>query len=200
MQSILQTILQTARGVGLIQLGMLVPMCVATGCQHAVNPFQDNLPANSEITTSSVEGARAAEVHPTIPQRLLYKPTVVEAQNGMVAHRPLCWEDPFEDKGSDDGQFAWTWEDYLAVGYGPGRNIGNTLLFPVTAVVSPPYTVMCSDGKLSRQLLGYDHDAINCPGGSPLPIDVLEVGTLQSPTTGWSNGYTETEAGPASGT
>lgn len=33
------------------------------------------------------------------------------------------------------------------------------MLLPASAVVTPPWTVMVSDGQISRQLLGYDHDA-----------------------------------------
>jgi hypothetical protein len=41
---------------------------------------------------------------------------------------------------------------------------------------------MGSDGVLSRQALGYDHDATPHPGGVAPPIDVLEVGTVPSET------------------
>jgi hypothetical protein len=156
---------------GLGCLGVL-----AVGCQHMVNPFRDDLPATSDVTTASVAGARAAPSRPTVAPRG-YEPQPIEAQNGTVAHWPLWWEDPFEDQGSEDGTFAWTAEDYLCVAYGPARFLLNTMAWPVSAVVTPPWTVMCSDGKLSRQALGYDHDVAPCPGGTAPPIDILEMGT-----------------------
>jgi hypothetical protein len=62
--------------------------------------------------------------------------------------------------------------------YGFGRFILNTMGWPVSCVVTPVWTVMGSDGVLSRQALGYDHDAEPLPGGVEPPIDVLEVGTV----------------------
>ena len=148
------------------------------GCQHTINPFVDDLPAVDEVTTSSVEGARAAPREPSAPRRD-FEFVQLYAQDGTVDHWPLWWEDPFEDNGSEDGRFAWTLEDYYAICYGPGRFILNTMAFPISAYVTKPGTVMCSDGKLSRQRLGYDHDAIPCPGGTMPPIDILEIGTYQ---------------------
>ncbi|MFQ5489188.1 MAG: hypothetical protein ACE5GE_00590 [Phycisphaerae bacterium] len=142
-----------------------------------VNPFQDDLPYTSEVTTASVEGARLAPTLPSLQARH-FEPMTLEAQSGTVAHWPLWWEDPFEDKGSDDGQFAFTWEDYFCYLYCPGRNLVNTMFFPLSPLLTPPWTTVCSDGKLSRQGLGYDHDATPCPAGIAPPIDILEIGTI----------------------
>ena len=157
-------------------VGICVYAAALAGCQHAINPFVDDLPAVDEVTTASVEGARSAPRQPSAPRRD-FEVVGVHAQDGTVDHWALWWEDPFEDKGSQDGQFAWTLEDYFAIGYGPGRFILNTMAFPISAYVTKPGTVMCSDGKLSRQRLNYDHDATPCPGGTMPPIDILEIGT-----------------------
>ncbi|MFH1109258.1 MAG: hypothetical protein V1790_08700 [Planctomycetota bacterium] len=142
----------------------LLALCVAVfgavvgGCQLMVNPFHDELAGPQQMTTPSVEGARAATAAPSLRQRG-YAPVEIHAENGAVTHGPLYFEDPFEDKGSEDGQFAWTGEDYLQAAYWRGRFLVNTLLFPISAIVTPPWTVMESDGHLSRQALGMDHDA-----------------------------------------
>jgi hypothetical protein len=52
------------------------------------------------------------------------------------------------------------------------------MAWPVSAVVTPPFTLMGSDGVLSRQALGYDHDAERRPSGVAPPTDILEVGTV----------------------
>lgn len=159
-------------------LAAMVALGIAwAGCQHAINPYNDELAGLSEVTTASVEGARSAPSQPTLQPRG-HQPVIVEPQDGTVAHWPLWWEDPFEDKGSDDGLFAWTYEDYFCFGYCPGRFLVNTMAFPISVERTRPFTVMCSDGKLSRQALGYDHDAIPCPGGTAPPIDILEIGTF----------------------
>jgi hypothetical protein len=163
------------RSVALVVLAGLA--LALAGCQHLINPWLDDLPNAAEVTTASAEGTRAAPSQPTLPARG-FGQVAVAPQDGTVAHWPLWWEDPFEDKGSQqDERFEVTEEDYLCVFYGPGRFLLNTMAFPVSAWVTKPFTVMCSDGRLSRQALGYDHDAIPCPGGTAPPIDILEVGT-----------------------
>ncbi len=142
-----------------------------SGCQLMVNPFRDELEGRQEMTTASVEGARAAEATPSIRQRDFAR-VELRPENMDVTHGPLYFEDPFEDKGSEDGRFAWTGEDYLQMFYWRGRFLLNTVLFPVSAVVTPPWTVMESDGRLSRQALGYDHDAerwVEPPADDPTP-------------------------------
>jgi len=139
-------------------LGVVVLASLAGGCQLMVNPFHDELAGPQQMTTPSVEGARAAPTVPSLRQRG-YAPVDIHAENGAVTHGPLYFEDPFEDKGSEDGQFAWTGEDYLQAAYWRGRFLVNVLLFPISAIVTPPWTMMESDGRLSRQALGMDHDA-----------------------------------------
>ena len=135
---------------------------VSMGCAKClrVNPFQDELADMPRVTTPSVETARAADVQPT-QNRRDWASFTLQAADGTVHHGPLYFEDPFEDKGSDDGKLAWTGEDYLQFFYWRGRYIVNLIAFPVSAVVTPPWTVMESDGYLSCQALGCDHDA--CP-------------------------------------
>ena len=147
------------------------------GCTEMINPFGDDLPPTEDVTTASVIAAREVQATPTEPVREP-EALLASAQDGTVAHWPLWFEDPFEDKGSEDGQFAWTYEDYVAFPYGLGRFLLNTMGFPVSVVVTPVWTVMGSDGVLSRQALGYDHDATPHPGGVAPLIDIVEIGTL----------------------
>jgi hypothetical protein len=149
---------------------------VAPGCSELLAPWADDLPTADDVTTPSVEGVRAADQQPAQRTASL-EPARIEPQSGTVTHWPLWWEDPFVDRGSEDGQFALTGEDYIAFPYGLGRFILNTMAFPVSAAVTPPGTIMASDGVVSRQALGYDHDAERWPG-SMVPIDILEVGTV----------------------
>lgn len=141
----------------------------AGGCHSAANPFHDELVSAGEITTASAEGARAAHAERRIQRRSL-GPVEVRPADGAVIHGPLFFEDPFEDKGSEDGQFAWTGEDYWDLAYGPARFLLNAVLAPVSALVTSPRVAMTSDGRLSRQLLGMDHDAARAAtSGSPGP-------------------------------
>jgi hypothetical protein len=47
--------------------------------------------------------------------------------------------------------------------YGWSRWLLNTMAWPVSAIVTPPGTIMTSDGYVSKQALGYDHDARKGP-------------------------------------
>ena len=147
----------SARAV-LVKLWIVPSIVFMTGCQLMVDPFKDELAGQQAITTASVEGAQAAKTTPTVRQRD-YTPVELRAEADGVTHGPLYFEDPFENKGSEDGRFAWTGEDYLQMFYWRGRFLLNTVLFPISAVVTPPWTMMESDGHLTRQALGHDHDA-----------------------------------------
>jgi hypothetical protein len=74
-------------------------------------------------------------------------------------HGPLYFEDPFEDKGTTY-EHRLGWEDWFAMPYSYARYTLNWLALPVSMIVTPPWTAMESDGRLSKQLLGYDHDAV----------------------------------------
>lgn len=143
--------------------GLALAACVgalgAAGCQYVVNPFVDGTQPASTITTpTAVAAAEAVPKAPTMHERDWEPQTRYYPKSG-VNHWPLWWEDPFEDKGSGNAEFAWTGEDYIAMPYGWARWLLNTTAWPISAIVTPPFTIMSSDGYLSKQLLGYDHDA-----------------------------------------
>jgi len=130
----------------------------SAGCQLAVNPFKDELVDQRNITTASVDGIRATEREYT-PRHATGASWEIRPEDGTVAHYPLYFEDPYESSGSEDGKFAWTWEDYWQILYWRGRFAVNFLILPVTAVMTPPWTVMASDGYLSPRAFGEKHDA-----------------------------------------
>ncbi|GJM25629.1 MAG: hypothetical protein DHS20C16_20440 [Phycisphaerae bacterium] len=174
---------------------MLLTIAVC-GCSEYVNPWTDEMISHEYVTTASVEGVRMASA-PTEPVSRSFQQTLVSPQDGTVGHFPLGWEDPFEDRGSDDGQFAWTAEDYFAMPYGYGRFIVNTIGIPASVIVQAPVPLMGSDGITSRQFLGLDHDAEWLPAGrSSTPPDILEVGSIPSSAVDSGNvesGNVETE-------
>ena len=149
---------------------LIVAVATSAGCQHAINPFHDEPVADDLLTTPSAEGATAGESRMLVRQRP-WEPTPVQFEFTGTDHWPLWWEDPFVDKGDGNDTFAWTCADYVAMPYGPGRFILNTIAWPVSAVVTPPGTRMSSDGRLSKQALGYDHDAQRAPA-PPKPADL----------------------------
>ncbi len=138
-------------GAAVILIGLV------TGCAHSSNPWRDDLPATETATTVSVQVAQAVSAEGTRPDRGFVHLTIAPT-SGAVTHGPSYWPDPYEDRGSDDGQFRWTGEDYWAAYYGIGCNMINTVLWPLYAVVTPPDTVMVSDGVSERQWPGWYHD------------------------------------------
>ncbi len=122
------------------------------GCRLAVDPFTDELAGRSPVTTPSVEAARnkaglvrAAQVEHAVSQRS-HMAAHLNATDGRVTHGPLYFEDPFENPGDEDGNFAWSGKDYMHWLYGPGRFLVNVVVFPVKAAVSPPWIEMGGDG------------------------------------------------------
>ncbi len=173
-------------------IGFVLPVLwvvAAGGCSElAINPFVDDSTSDAGITTASERSLRAQSVSPTVRERG-WEETRLAAADGGVTHWPLWFEDPFEDKGSTDGRFAWTVEDYVAYPYCFSRWVLNNMGFPVSLVVTPPFTPMVSDGELSRQALGADHDATylkrgeNCQDAAPPePRDEEEAGTSAQST------------------
>ena len=150
---------------------------VSLGCQHVVNPYVDETISSQDITTPTAESVYRG-ARPTGTEERLRRgdwPAVnALGHSGSVSHWPLWFEDPLEDQGSDDGRFAVNWEDYLAWPYSTGRWVVNLLGLPASAVVTPPFTIMSSDGVISRQLLGCFHDAERGPG------QAKEVGETES--------------------
>lgn len=158
----------------------LVATVAVCGCNEYINPWTDEMIPQEYVTTTSVESARAA-TEPALAASRSFQPTHANPQDGTVGHFPLWFEDPFEDRGSDDGQFAMTAEDYFAMPYGLSRFLLNWMFVPVSAVVQAPVPLMGSDGITSRQFLGLDHDSEWLPAGrSSTPPDVLEIGSIPS--------------------
>lgn len=129
------------------------------GCKLGQKPFTDELADQRSVTTPSVDAVRAASVQPSAFETHGEAKTL-PMTDGSVTHGPLYFEDPYEDTGSNDGKFAWSGEDYLWMFYWRGRYLVNAVAFPVSAVVSPPWTVMVSDGSPSPRAFGEQHDAV----------------------------------------
>lgn len=149
-------------------------LLTACGCSQLVNPFQDDLPATSLVTTASA--ARVEQLAPEQePRARSWESRLLHPQDPGVAHWPLWWSDFMEDSGGQDGRFAWTWEDYFALGYCPARFAVNTAAVPVSMIVDPPGSLRCSDGYPNPQTLAYRaHDPVHCGGEAILP-DLVEV-------------------------
>ncbi|MBK8269313.1 MAG: hypothetical protein IPK83_13810 [Planctomycetes bacterium] len=150
-------------------------------CSHVNDPFKDSSATiDAEMTTASAEGYKGKREF-YVPLHRRGDTTQVNYENGSTTHWPLWFEDPFEDKGNDvtdpddrdpiDNRFALTWADFLHMGYGPGRMLLNILGYPFSAAVTPPGTLMESDGRLDKNILGYDHDAKRSDSASREPPD-----------------------------
>ncbi len=143
---------------------LLTALTLLAGCAHVPNPWVEDGPATREPWESpsarDVLQHHAAAAH-TKPR--WSQPLTLAAADGSVTHWPLYFEDPFVDKGhgrSGLNKYHLGWEDVVASVYGYARHTLNWLLIETSLVVEPPWTLMVSDGELSRQPLGLvNHDA-----------------------------------------
>lgn len=141
-------------------LALIGALLLPAGCARIHNPWVEDGPS----TVLSAESPTAADIlatrTPAAQRQREWRSMPLTAADGTVTHGPLYFEDPFEDKGHGRRTFQIGWEDYLAMPYGFARYLLNGVALPVSMAVTWPWTSMESDGVLSRQLLGYDHDAI----------------------------------------
>lgn len=178
-----RTMTRIARAV--LSCALPVVLIGTAGCAHLNNPWADSsATVDADMTTPSTEGYSGQPEFPRSLRRTS-PPADVTYANGAVTHWPLWFEDPFEDKGNrdqppasgnesePDNVFMVTWVDYLHMPYGPARLLPvNIAGWPASVVVTPPGTLMESDGVISKGLLGYDHDAQRADSVTRQPPDV----------------------------
>ncbi len=136
-----------------------VAAALTAGCSLMVDPFRDELAGASPVGTPSTEAARAVPVEKRTPQRP-FEQSVLAAKDGSVTHGPVYFEEPCETTDRNDVVIAWSLHDYLCTAHADARFLVNIVLFPVNAVVTPPWQVMVSDGRTApRGLLQEEFDA-----------------------------------------
>lgn len=141
-------------------VGLLAGACNAP---PGVNPWRDDSISPAAWSTPSEQGILAAGHEPVLRHRDVPPAQVPLVADG-VPHYPLWFEDPFEDKGDEDGRFALTWVDYLAMPYSYARAHLNMMGWPASAVILPPWVAMVSDGEVGP---GPDHDATRGESADP---------------------------------
>lgn len=148
-----------------------------TGCSHLENHWVEDGPASREaLDTPTVRQVSSMTSEPAVRQRG-WAAASLRGEDPGVTHFPLYFEDPFVDKGHGRqgvNVYHGGWEDFVAMPYGLARHTVNWMFLPVSMIVTPPCTVMESDGELSEQKLGYDHDATQAAPGAteqPHPLD-----------------------------
>ncbi len=154
-------------------------MLLMAGCALTPKYYQESGPSVDKDWASPTAADVKTRFEPSAATQRDWPALQVATRSGTVQHYPLYFEDPFEDKGHGRTDathprnvYRLGWEDWVAMPYGLSRFTLNWLMLPVSAVVTPPWTVMASDGVLSRQALGYDHDATRADqAAAPPPQD-----------------------------
>lgn len=144
---------------GFCAIGTLV---FAAGCHLMPDPYHDEFATAAPVATPSATGIREAGAsrRTILP---IGEEKTVRAKCGTVIHGPLYFEDPTNESGSDDGQFAITQEDFYAFWSTPFRFELNAVLFPISFLVTPPCMPIASDGIPSRKVCCGMHDATPLP-------------------------------------
>lgn len=143
----------------------------AMGCASVPNYYADDSPASIHILESPTSVDVAKRFERSEQRHRDWETRFAAPRPGRVVHWPLWFEDPFVDRGATYSN-RLGWEDWAAAPYCYGRFLVNGVGLPVSMVMQPPWMLMESDGRLSRQVLGYDHDAI--PVGAVDRADVTE--------------------------
>ncbi len=135
----------------------VLTLAAGSGCQHFMNPFVDELANGPPISTPSADAAKAYTGKAMLPDHP-EPPIERSAEDGMVVHSMLYFEDPFVTHGSEDGKCAWTVEDGLHLVYGPSRFLVDIVLIPVRTVITPPWVLLASDGDVTQRASApHDH-------------------------------------------
>lgn len=148
----------------------LTVLVMLAGCASVPNQWRDDGPAMQQDWMTPTEADVRARFEPSVTAQRDWPQAHVIIASGAVTHWPLYFEDPFVDKGSGNGPFDEMgtgrneyrvgWQDCVAPLYCYARYTMNWLALPFfSAPATPPWTLMESDGHLSKQALGYDHDA-----------------------------------------
>jgi hypothetical protein len=152
------SVVKSLGGAMLLTAGLLL----FAGCAHVENQWVEDGPATTEALESPTSQDFLANHSPAPQRQRDWDAATFDGDSGAVTHWPLYFEDPFEDKGHGRegmNKYHIGWEDYVALAYCYPRYTLNWLMLPASAAVTPPWTLMESDGELSKQALGYDHDA-----------------------------------------
>lgn len=151
-------------------VGALAWLC---GCALVENQWVEDGPAARQAWESPSAIEIAAQHEPSPDRNRGWASRTIRPQDGAVEHWPTYFEDPFVDKGAgrdEPNVYHLGWEDYVALGYNYPRFTLNWLMLPISAIVTPPWTIMVSDGRVSRQALGYDHDAARASEETAVPL------------------------------
>lgn len=140
----------------------LAACLLLAGCANVPNQWREDGPSVGAEWNSPTAIDVRDHYKPAPPKTRKQPEMVLAAEPYGVAHWPLYFENPFVDKGhgrQGSNKYHIGWEDCIAVPYSYARFTVNWLFLPVSAVVTPPWTLMASDGEISEQCLGPDQDA-----------------------------------------
>ncbi len=151
----------------------LAPLLLApSGCARVPNYWREDGPAVTTALETPSQRDLQQRLQPAPQRQRGWAAMQNLPERGAIVHEASYFEDPFVDKGRGDGitpqaDYRIDWQDYVALLYGYPRFTLNWLGLPASAAVTPPWVDMESDGDLSRQALGEDHDAQRAVAASP---------------------------------
>lgn len=153
-----------------MRIGVMVLSLIAvtwlTACARVHNHFEADSPAILHSNESPTSERLLASKEPAAQRDREWESVTVTPINSDVIHGPLYFENPLVDKGASyENRLGW--EDFVAPPYDIARFTLNWMAMPISAGVTFPWQPMASDGRLSEQLLGFDHDAERSDGIEP---------------------------------
>lgn len=156
------------RDRGIACFGGVLVVALSGGCQYSFNAAKDPYADRAPISTATTEGAWALGSEVRTDHRSM---AAVETRSepALVTHHPLLFEDAAHDLDCyDDGQFAWTLQDYGAGLLSLGRFAVNLAAAPISLIDTSPWVLMESDGHnhgaTGRRVLCHCFDAVRAGG------------------------------------
>lgn len=199
---------------GLLLVVLFLFSFIGTGCRGFENHYLEDGPAaldplglESPSSTHVFENHAPAELGTRDWQHF-----ALSAEPSDVLHGPLYMENPFVVKGhatlmdnserdpimQNTNLNHLTGVDWIAMPYNYARFTLNWLASPISMIVTPPWTTQVSDGVVSRQLLGYDHDAIDIGAPDETLVNLPEAPVATDPESPHAVPLEDDEAAEAS--
>lgn len=123
----------------------------AVGCATHKGQAVDGLSGRLSLTTASAEAVRAANItRPSTPERR--DPQFhVSPKSGAVTHTPVYFRSNTELPDDNDKAFGLSGEDFAVFLPEVAKFFISIALHPLDVLLTPPWTLMESDGHQTRR-------------------------------------------------
>lgn len=128
-----------------------VALLATIGCTSPKGPMANGLAGRMSLTTASAEAVRAANVTPRSAPEYRDIRFHVCPKSGTVTHTPAYFRTDARCCGDNNTKFGISGNDYFAWVRETTGFFISIAMHPVDLLLTPPWTLMESDGKQARR-------------------------------------------------